>query len=57
MALSLPGTGCDKDVHENVVPVTCACNKFEKNTMNTTQSKNLMGWYNSNDTDLHLEDA
>jgi len=25
--------------------------------MNTTLSKNVMGWYNSNVTDLHLEDA
>jgi len=57
MALPLPGTCCDKDVHENVVPVTCTCKTFEKNTMNTILSKNLMGQYNSNATDLHLEDA
>lgn len=57
MAMPLPGTGCDKDVHENVVPVTCTCNTFEKNTMNTILFKNLMGWYKNNATDLYLEDA
>jgi len=57
MAMPLPGTDCDKHVHENVVPVTCTCNTFQKNNMNTTLFKNLMGWYKNNATDLHLEDA